>query len=73
MVEMLTLFTIENEKQNETSFLDKQSISQNKKISISVYGKLTFCGVYTHFDSFLKSTYMMVLFAHLLVNASIYA
>ena len=73
MVEMLTLFTIENEKQNEMSFLDKQNISQNKRISISVYAKLTFCGVYTHFESFLTSTYMMVLSAHSLVNASRYA
>lgn len=56
MVEMLALFTIENEKHNEMSFLDKQNISQNKRISISVYGKLTFCGVYTHFESFLTST-----------------
>ena len=55
---MLTLFTIENEKQNGMSFLDEQSISQNKKTSIYVYGKLTFCGVYTHFESFLTSTYM---------------
>ena len=50
-------FTIEREKQNRMSFLDIAIISKDKTFANSVYPKLTFSGVYIHFDSFLLSTY----------------
>ena len=50
-------FTIENEKENRMSFLDIQSIREDKTFTASVYRKLTFSGVYTNFDSFLPSNY----------------
>ena len=50
-------FTVESEKQNRTSFLDVQIILEDKTFTTSVYRKPTFSGVYTHFDSFLPSTY----------------
>ena len=50
-------FTIEREKQNRMSILDVQIIRENKTFTTSVYRKPTFSGVYTHFDSFLPSTY----------------
>ena len=50
-------FTIESEKQNRMSFLDVQIIREDKTFTTSVYRKATFNGVYTHFDSFLPSTY----------------
>ena len=51
------LFTIENEKQNRMSFLDVQIICEDRTFITSVYRKPTFNGVYTHFGSFLPSTY----------------
>ena len=51
------LFRIEREKQNRMSFLDVQIIREDKTFTTSVYRKTTFSGVYTHFDSFLPSTY----------------
>ena len=51
-------FTIEREKQNRMSFIDVQVIREDKTFTTSVYRKNTFIGVYTHFDSFLPSTYM---------------
>ena len=51
------LFTIENEKQNRMSFLDVQIICEDRTFTTSVYRKPTFNGVYTHFGSFLPSTY----------------
>ena len=39
------------------SFLDIQIIREDKTFTTSVFRKLTFSGVYTHFDSFLLSTY----------------
>ena len=45
-------YTTEHEKQNRMSF-----IRENKSFTTSVYRKSTLSGVYTHFDSFLPSTY----------------
>ena len=39
------------------SFLDVEIIRKRGKFTTSVYRKPTFSGVYTHFDSFLPSTY----------------
>ena len=50
-------FTIEGEKQNRMSFLDVRIIHEDKTFTTSVYCKPTFSGVYTHYDSFLPSTY----------------
>ena len=50
-------FTIESEKQNRMSFLDVQISREDKTFITSVYRKPTFSGVYTHSDSFLRSTY----------------
>ena len=50
-------FTIEREMQNRMSFLNIEIISEDKTFTTSVYHKATFSGVYTHFDSFLPSTY----------------
>ena len=50
-------FTIKSEKQNRMSFLDIAIICEDKTFTTSVYRKPTFSGVYTHFDSFLSSTY----------------
>ena len=50
-------FTIESEKHNRMSLLDLQIICEDKTFTTSVYHKPTFSGVYTHFDSFLLSTY----------------
>ena len=49
-------FTIWNEKQNRTSFLDVQIIPEDKKFTTSVCHKPTFV-VFTHFISFLSSTF----------------
>ena len=48
---------IENEKQNRMFILDVQIIREDKTFTTSVYHKPTVSGVYTHFDSFLPSTY----------------
>ena len=50
-------FTIENEKQNRISFLDVKVIGKDKTFVTSVLHQPSFSGVYTHFDSFLPSTY----------------
>ena len=39
------------------SFLDVNIICEEGKFVTSVYRKLTFSGVYTHFDSFIPNTY----------------
>ena len=41
------------------SFLDIAIIPEDKSFTTSVYRKPTFSGVYTHFDSFLPSTYKL--------------
>ena len=50
-------FTTERKKHNRMSFLDIAIICENKTFTTSVYRKPTFIGIYTHFDSFLRSTY----------------
>ena len=50
-------FTIECEKQSIMSFLDIAFITEDKTFTTYVYRKLTFSGVYIHFDSFLPSIY----------------
>ena len=50
-------FTTECEKQNRMSFLDIAIIRENITFTTSVYRKPTFSGFYTHFDSFLPSSY----------------
>ena len=50
-------FAIESQNQNRMPFLDVQIIRDNKTFTTSVYCKPTFSGIYTHFDSFLPSTY----------------
>ena len=50
-------FTTEIEKQNRMSFLDVQIFREYKNFTTSVYRKPTFSGVYTHFDTFLPSTF----------------
>ena len=68
------LFTIQNEKQNRMSFLDVQVICEDKTVTTSVYRKLTFSGVYTHFGNFLLSTFVsLVLLTHSHVDDTEYA
>ena len=50
-------FAMEHEKQDKMFFLDIAIIREDKTYTTSVYRKPTFSGVYTHFDSFLPSTY----------------
>ena len=44
-------------KDNIMSFLDVNIIREQGKLRTSVHRKQTFTGIYTHFDSFLPSTY----------------
>ena len=46
------------------SFLDVQIIRDDKTFTTSVYRRSTFSGVYKDFESFLPSTYKLVLFTH---------
>ena len=57
MLDASMSFTTEREKQNRMSFLDVQIIGEDKTFTTPVYYTPTFSGVYTHFDSFLPSTY----------------
>ena len=50
-------FAIENEKQNRMFILNVQIICEDKTFTTSVYCRPTFIGVYTHFGSFLPSTF----------------
>ena len=50
-------FTFERENQNRMSFLDITIIREDKTFTTSIYCKPTFSGDYTHFDSFLPSSY----------------
>ena len=50
-------FSFEEEKNGKLSFLDVEVCREGNKFVTSVYRKPTFSGVYTHFDSFLPSTY----------------
>ena len=44
-------FTLETEKNNTFSFLDINITRQNNQLKTSVYRKLTFSGVFTHYES----------------------
>ena len=50
-------FSFEEEKNGKMSFLDVEISQENGKFVTTVYRKSTFSGVYTHFESFLPSTY----------------
>ena len=50
-------FTIETKQNNKISFLDVNVIREQGKFITNVYRKPSFCGVYTHFDSFISDTY----------------
>ena len=50
-------FSLEEEKNRKLSFLDVEVSREGNKFATTVYGKPTFSGVYTHFDSFLPTTY----------------
>ena len=53
-------FTTENEKDNRMSFRDVNITCKQGKFTTSVFRKPTFSGIYTHFYSFLPSTYKIV-------------
>ena len=65
---MLTC-TIQSENQNIMSFLEVQLICEDKTCTTSVHCKPSFSGVYTHFDSFLPSTYKFGNVSHSLIEA----
>ena len=50
-------FTVENEMQHRTSFLDVQIICEDQSFTTSVYRKPSFSGVDTHFNTFLSSIF----------------
>ena len=50
-------FSFEEEKNGKMSLLDAEISQENGKFVTTVYRKSTFSGVYTHFESFLPSTY----------------
>lgn len=59
-------FTLENKKDNRMSFFDILIICEQDKITTSVYHKPTFNRIYTHFGSFLSSTYKIDMIPRLL-------
>ena len=50
-------FSFEKKKNGNFSFLDVEVSREGNKFATAVYRKPTFSGVYTHFDSFLPTTY----------------
>ena len=50
-------FVLENENDRRTFLLDVNVIREQGKFTASVYRRPTFGRIYTHFDSFLPSTY----------------
>ena len=50
-------FSFEEEKKGKLSFLDAKVSREGNKFATTVYHKPTFSRVYTHFDSFLPTTY----------------
>ena len=50
-------FLFEERENDKMSFLDAEISGENGKFVTTVYCKLAFSGVYTHFESFLLSTY----------------
>ena len=45
-------FSMEAERQNKFSFLDAENICKQDKITITIYRKPTFSGVYSNTESF---------------------
>ena len=62
-------FTYELENNNKLPFLDVTVFRDASKFSTSVYRKVTFSGVYTHFRSFMPDTYKRGLVSTLLYRA----
>ena len=52
-------FSFEEEKNEKLSLLVVKVSREGNKFAIKVYHKSTFSGVYTHFDSFLPTTYKL--------------
>ena len=50
-------FYFEEEKNGKLSFLDAEVSREGNKFATNAYRKPPFSGVYTHFDSFLPTTY----------------
>ena len=50
-------FLFEERENGKMSFLDAEISGENSKFVTTVCCKLAFSGVYTHFESFLLSTY----------------
>ena len=50
-------FTSEAENDNSFSFLDIKITRHSQQFKTSVYRKLTFSGVFTHYESYLDQTY----------------
>ena len=50
-------FSFEDEKDGKLSFLDVEVSQEGNKFATTVYHKPMFRGVYTHFFSFLPTTY----------------
>ena len=48
---------MKKKNKNRVSFFDVMIMRQQGKLTTSVYHKPTFGRIYTHFDSFLTSTY----------------
>ena len=48
-------FSFEQEKNGKLPFLDIEVPREKWKLATTVYRKPTFCGVYTHFESFLAT------------------
>ena len=61
--------TSETENKNSISFLDIKTIRDNKNFTTYVYGKLTFCGVFTNFGNFIPKSYKYNLMLILLYKA----
>ena len=59
-------FTSEAENDNSFSFLDIKITRHNQQFKTSVYRKITFSGVLTHYESYLDQTYKKSLFGTLL-------
>ena len=60
-------FTFEVEQNNSFSCLDVKICRENDRFTTSIYRKPTFSGVFTHFDSFIPTSYK-----HGLVNTLIF-
>ena len=60
-------FNFEVEQNNSFSFLDVKICRENDRFTTSIYRKLTFSAVFTHFNSFIPASYK-----HGLVNTLIF-